>query len=453
MGHSNSSSAPSAGSSAAPQVQMRIDPPHVVASAPPGDVDVVEADGGKVVQHEMVAVGQVAGHADRDASSLRIEAPAAASADDQLQLQAEQLAARLSLQQEQIDRRESDLNAQLAQQEHDSRSARLWLRERQQELADRQAELAVRERDIATRQEELARADREQAEARQRAKAEQRRQTEAFALRQRELDERQRALDRQETENAAVSAALARSSAEQSQLAERLKARQRNLEEAEALLADSQAELDGLRRQFEADRQAWHKRCESTRQEMEQAQARSEADFDKKLHGLKARADRFERRAAALDQLRAEVLRAQREALELRLTTDEVWAQMMGVAPPAALSQSLAQVRGKLAEQYRSERAELAGQKKDLEMLAARFDQDRERLQQHKQELEQWAVNRQADLEGQAARLVAREQQLDGRQAELDELRSEQMQDRQGYEREIRRLLGELRRDSVCATA
>jgi hypothetical protein len=451
MGHSKSSSAPTAGSSAAPQVQMRIDPPHVVASAPPGDVDVVEADGGEVVvQHEMVAIGQVAGHAAPQASSGWIEAPAVSSADEQLQLQVEQLAARLSAQQEQIDRRESDLNAQLAQQEHDSRSARLWLRERQQELADRQAELAAREREIATRQEELARADREQAEARQRAKAEQRRQNEAFAVRQRELDERQRALDRQDTENSAVSAALARSSAEQSQLSERLKARQRNLEEAESLLADSQAELDGSRRQFEADRQAWHKRCESTRQEMEQAQARSEADFDKKLHGLKARADRLERRAAALDQLRAEVLRAQREALELRLATDEVWAQMMGVAPPAALSQSLAQVRGKLAEQYRAERAEIAGQKKDLEMLAARLDQDRERLQQHKQELDQWAVNRQADLEGQAARLVAREQQLDRRQVELDELRSEQMQDRQGYELEIRRLLGELRRDTAA---
>jgi len=83
-------------------------------------------------------------------------------------------------------------------------------------------------------------------------------------------------------------------------------------------------------------------------------------------------------------------------------------------------------------------------------MLAARLDQDRERLQQHKQELEQWAVNRQADLEGQAARMVAREQQLDRRQVELDELRSEQMQDRQGYEREIRRLLGELRRDTAA---
>src|SRR5258707_925684 len=120
---------------------------------------------------------------------------------------------------------------------------------------------------------------------------------------------------------------------------------------------------------------------------------------------------------------------------------------MTGIAPPAALSQSLAQIRGKLAEQYRLERSEIAGEKKELEMLAERVDRERERVQQQKQELERWAANRQADIEGQAARLAAREQQLDRRQTELDHLRLDQLNDRQAYEGEIRRLLGQLRRD------
>ncbi len=452
MARSDKKSAQTAANRSAPQVQMRVDPPHVVAGAPPTDVDVVQVAAGEhAAVREAVAVGHTAGHATRETLSGLIAAPAESSPAEQLQLQAEQLAARLGAQQDQIDRREADLNAQLAKHEHDARSSRLWLRERQQEFADREAQLAQREQAIAAKEEELLRADREQAESRERAKSEQRRQSEGFAAQQRELDERQRAFERQETENAAIAAAQARTSAEQAQLAERLKVRQRNLEEAEVLLADSQAELDGSRRQFEADRQAWHKRCDATRKEMEQAQARSEADFDKKLHGLKARADRLERRAAALDQLRAEVLRAQREALELRLATDEVWAQMMGVAPPAALSQSLAQVRGKLAEQYRAERTEIAGEKKEIELLAARVEQDRQRLGQRKQELEQWAADRQADLEGQATRLLAREQQLDRRQAELDDARISQAEDRREYEREIRRLLGELRRDGATA--
>jgi hypothetical protein len=445
MPHNKGKPASTPAKGAAPQV--RIDPPHVVAGAPPADADVVHSDEiATVASREAVAVGHTASHA-REAFSGSTETLVMSSPAEQLQLQAEQLAERLGAQQEQIDRREADLNAQLAKQEHDARGARLWLRERQQEFADREAALAERERAIAAKEEDLTKADREQAEARERAKSEQRRQSEAFAAQQRELDERQRALDRQETENAAVSAALTRTSNEQAQLAERLKSRQRNLEEAEILLADSQTELDTARRQFESDRQAWQRRCEATRKELEQGQAQKAAEFEKTLHQLRARADRLELRAAAVDQLRAEVLRAQREALELRLTTDEVWAQMMGVAPPAALSQSLAQVRGKLAEQYRSERAEIAGEKKELELLATRVEQDRQRLQQRKQEVEQWAADRQADLEGQASRLLAREQQLDRRQAELDDLRVSQAENRRDYEREIRRLLGELRRD------
>ncbi|HEV2973226.1 MAG TPA: hypothetical protein VGY55_24885, partial [Pirellulales bacterium] len=396
----------------APTMQTRIDPPHVILVAPEG-VDAVlpePEESGEARQaatvRETVAVGE----------SVGFETPASSWAAEQLQLQAEQLADHLRAQQEQIDRREADLHAQLAQHENGSRNARLWFRERQQELTEREAEIARRELEIAAKEEALARADREQAESRERIKTDLRRQNEALGSRQRELDERGSALDRQETENAAISAALVRSAAEQEQLDARLREREQNLEEAEALLCDSQSELDGARQQLDADRRAWQDRCDAERREAAQAHDRAELELEKKLHAIKARAEHLERRTAAVDQLRAEVIRTQRESLELRLATDELWAQMMGVAPPAALSQSLAQIRGKLAEQYRLERAEIAGQKQDLEMLATRLEAERERIQHQKQELEQWGANRQADIEGQAARLAAREQQLDRRQ-------------------------------------
>jgi chromosome segregation ATPase len=428
------------------------------------------------------------------------------------------LATHLLAQQQQLDRRAADLHAQLAHQENGARSARLWFRERQQELSQREAEVIRREREIEAKESLQARADREHAEALERTKGDQRRHSEAFGGRQRDLDDRRRSLDRQEAENAAVSAALARSASEQQQFElrlreqaaclnrqaaaaidhigrflrgedlprdhreaaalanegtgevdlvdakalfdelatglQRLRTRQCNLEEAEALLIDGQTELEDTRRRLDSDRRAWQERCEAERQEATQIQVRAELETEKRLHALQARADHLERRSAAVDQLRAEVLRTQRETLELRLATDELWAQMMGAAPPAALSQSLAQIRGKLADQYRLERAEMAAQQQELEMLVARLDEQRERLRQQKQELERWAANRQADMEGQAARLVARENELDRRKAELDGLRLEQQNDRHAYEREIRRLLGQLRRvDSFDAAA
>jgi len=493
----------------AAKVTTRIDPPHALGGRPKG-VDIVE------VEHdqEMATVGAaaVAQAAERASNREAFSPPA-----EQLQFQAEQIADHLRTQQDAIDRRAAELHAQLAERENESRAARFWLSERQDELAVREAELAERQRIVEEREAALARADREQAEAHERAKADQRRQSEGFAASQRELDARQRALDVQDTEQAAISAALARTAAEQKQLdlrlrdeavrlhrqahgavsslscflrgevlqptegssktdrasdespvdfdevavmfselaggINRLRVRQKNLEEAEALLNDGQAELTDSRQRFEAERLMWRERLEAERREAAENHARAAHEADKQLEAIESRADQLERRSAAVDQLRAEVLLAQRETLELRLATDELWAKLAGPAPPAALSQSLAQIRGKLAEQYRFERAEIAGEKKELQGLVDRVDRERQRVELQRHDVERWAADRQADIEGQAARLAAREVQLDRRAAKLEEILDRQVAERQAYEREIRRLLAQLRRASPAERA
>jgi hypothetical protein len=493
------------------KVTTRIDPPHVISS-PPAGVDIVEAESEHETTseraREMATVG--AGTLSQAAArtSAREDFP---PPTEQLEFQAEQIADHLRTQQDQIDRRAAELNAQLAERENEARSARLWLAERQDELAILEAQLTDRERAIEDREAALARADRQQAEAHERAKADQRRQSEAFTASQRELDERQRALDVQETEQAAVSAALARTAAEQQQLEselrqearrlhrlatdavatiscflrgedlpeyeaqfrsgtgndettvdfdevtslfselagglKRLRDRQKNLEQAETLLDDGQAELDDARKRFDGERREWRVRIETEQRQMAEIQARAAREAEKQFAAIDCRAEQVERRSAAIDQLRAEVLRTQRETLELRLATDELWAQMAGAAPPAALSQSLAQIRGKLAEQYRLQRAEIAGEKKELEGLVERVDRERERVKGQRQDLERWAANRQDDIEGQAARLAAREHQIDQRAAKLEEILDLQVAERQAYQREIRRLLGQIRRE------
>lgn len=504
--------------------QLRIDPPHALGGSADG-VDVVHAD---ETQADVRGVRDTVAVAAGSAANAFHQA----GVEEQLQLQAEQLGSRLKEEQQQLDRRESELHAQLADQENEAREMRLWLRERQREFELREAEMAAREQEISSREAALASADREQAEAHERAKADQRRQSEAFAARQRELDDRQRVLDRQDTEQAATAAALARladelrlreerlgnrearfneraksasemigsflrgdefeslrapvpaddPAAQAEEVVEpgagrsvssegraesdaeklfgelvsglkRLRSRQRNLEEAEALLDDGQAELDDARRRLDDERHAWQQRCERQKREIAATTAQAGDESQRKEHVLKSRTDQLQRRAAAVDQLRAEVLRAEREALEMRLATDEVWAQLMTVAPPAALSQSLAQTRAKLAEHYRLERSEIAGEKKDLEALLARIDDSRERTQRFREEVERWAAGRQADIEGQAARLAAREQELDRRQVELEKLQRELRFERSAYEAEIRRLLGKQRRDQVSSAS
>lgn len=468
----------------------------------------------------------------------------------QMQLQFEQLAGHLRAQQYELDRREAQFNSQLAQQENELRTSRLWFRERQQELADREAEfeqrrqreeaaqlerLTEREAEIARREEELEsqraaivkslshreaelarreadfdlqavawskdRAEWIDAQARfeaecNEAKQKWQEQADALVLKHRELELERQALVVQSSaeqgaeRRATVEQAPEREFAEvqrvhrelQSTLDSlrqllsgeppsseasnngsyepsdlehlasefrtaiaRLQARQKNLEEAEALLSDGQSALDRGRQQLTADRQTWQEQCDIERRRLGDDRRRCEADLDKKLRAIADRSGHLERRSAAVDQLRAEVLRAQRETLELRLATDEIWAQLAGSVPPPVLTQSLARIRGKLAEQYQLERAELADQQKQLEALAVRLEAQHDKLQNQKQALERWVTDRRNEIEGQASRLVTQELEIARRQAELEEINERQESERRLYEGEIRRLLGELR--------
>jgi hypothetical protein len=136
------------------------------------------------------------------------------------------------------------------------------------------------------------------------------------------------------------------------------------------------------------------------------------AELEQKRQAVQRRADHVDQCRAALEQLRAELGRMHRETLEVRVATEELWVQLSGAAPPAALVRSLGRIRTKLADQYRQANAELAGQKKELEAIRAQLSIEHERLVEHKQQFEQWAADRREECERQASRLVAREQEI-----------------------------------------
>jgi chromosome segregation ATPase len=572
------------------KLRVRIDPAHPIGDAPRPPDRLADVAG-----EPSIAGGEQGATGDSTDTEFPIDAalqegaipePAAGLLGDdalseifsveklqQLRLQFEQLAGHLRSQQYQLDRREAQLHSQLAQQDGEIRTSRLWFRERQQDLADREAELqrrqqeaeaalnqqfAEREAELLAREQELesqragliknlnereaelARREiefdtqfagwtqdrNEWAVAQARAEAEcheakrhWQKQADALAARHRALEQQRQSLvqpsDTTTSAEAAVQPAeqviaanaeaeqlyrhvdamldlmrqflagqqpkaAARTAAAKDTSAEfdatesghlglppemaamfgefrvalgKLQDRQRNLEEAEALLTDGQTALDLSRRQLTADRHAWQEQCEIERRRISDDRRRAEADLNKKLQTLAHRGEHLERRTAAVDQLRAEVLRAQRETLELRLATDEIWAQLSGSVPPAMLTQSLARIRSKLVEQYQFERAELAEQQKQLEALAVRLDAQHDKLHQQKQALEQWVADRRNEIESQASRLVSQEMELSRRQAELEEMGQRQQSERRIYEGEIRRLLGELRREGIAATA
>ncbi len=114
--------------------------------------------------------------------------------------------------------------------------------------------------------------------------------------------------------------------------------------------------------------------------------------------------------------MRSDLLRIQRETLEMRLVTEELWVQMSSVAPAAALTQSLARLRSQLAENYRLQAAEAEMQRREAEQLTSAVAKQHQQLLTQKQEWQKSAGAEQRQIETQAARLAAREEEVNRQQ-------------------------------------
>jgi chromosome segregation ATPase len=307
------------------------------------------------------------------------------AADQQIRLQADQLAEHLRRRQKDLDHREAALNSQIARLESETRAASLWLGERENELATRDEVLVRREADVAARAESLAENQREVGRRLARLAA-------AEVVQQKH--------------------AGAGDGPAQGLATDALRARRTEIEQAEARLAEVRTDAQQVRDQLADQRRAVAEELAAMRQQLTAERQQATADLQSKRQAVQRRADHVDQCQASLEQLRAEVGRMHRETLEIRLATEELRAQLSGAAPPAALTQSLGRIRAQLAEQYRQANAELADRRKELETVRSQLLQQHEALVKQKQQFEQWAAAVREECQQQASRLIARERLL-----------------------------------------
>jgi len=315
----------------------------------------------------------------------------------QMHRQADQLAMRLRARQEELDHREARVNARVAQLESDAAAARLWLRERVVHLNEREATIASREAQFDTQTRESSG----------------------------NVSAREEALV---------------------QMAETLKSQQQEIEQSETRLTDAQAEIQRLRDELSTMRSHLLQENQRYRAEVEAEQARQTADLETRQAAVTRRAEEVEKSRAALERLRGELGRMHRDTLEVRLATEELWAQLSGDAPPAALTRSLGKIRTQLADHYRQANAELKQQKDELQEIHDRLAEQYDNVVTHKARFERWMESRRGEVDQQAARLVDREEQLDQQETKLAEKENLWQAERFAFEKEIRRLRAELNR-------
>lgn len=149
--------------------------------------------------------------------------------------------------------------------------------------------------------------------------------------------------------------------------------------------------------------------------------------------------------------MRSELRITQREVLEMRLATEETWAQLAGAIAPATLTRSISIVRAQLADHYRQTLTEINGQSEQLEAVRRDLAGQLDALEAQRRELSEWVQRRHEEIEGQAARLVSREQELDRQQHHFEQAESRWQLERTEYQAETRRLLAALRRVELKA--
>ncbi|MCA9241078.1 MAG: hypothetical protein KDA37_12800, partial [Planctomycetales bacterium] len=230
-------------------------------------------------------------------------------------------------------------------------------------------------------------------------------------------------------------------------------ARSRHLDEAESLLAQEKSEIADARRRLQADRQEFQQEQHLERKKVEALRTQAKQDVAHEQAAIRQRNDRLNEREAALERLQLELQTAQREVLEMRLATEETWAQLTGALAPASLTRSIAQVRTKLADQYEQSLRLLEERRAELETTAEELFVEQEKLEAYAKELHEWAKRRDGEIEQQAARLVARERELDRQQRLYEDLEARWNDERAELRARIRDLLANMRHESYARAA
>ena len=148
----------------------------------------------------------------------------------------------------------------------------------------------------------------------------------------------------------------------------------------------------------------------------------------------------LEQRQATLERVRAEMLRLHREALEMRLVAEQLWAQLAGRATPAELTAGVSKLHSQLADEFRFASQELETQRHSLRELIGRLEQKQQELTEQRNELVEWFRRRQADLAHKAVELSQRDQQLNTERQKFRDQQQQWKSERRRLQQQIHQL-------------
>lgn len=422
-------------------------------------------------------------------------------------LQARQIAEHLQYRYADLQRRETRLNTQLGEVDHERRSIRMWVADSEAALQAREAELAERDAACAAREANCLELEHE-LQARKAEVLRQESELQTIQSRWRDEWEVERQFLKQDLDQGRLElendrahfelvkeGQLAEIQQERSLLLNRIRFQEDHLQKlrrefevaqatfhherqrAQATQTEADIQLD--RRQIQLDTFRWlldereaalqrqqvllektrraevdsltlqQQRLEAEQQDWQTVRESQLSELQRKGEMLQLNAENLEGRQTRLDQVRVELEETNRKTLEMRLAVEDACAQLAQAVGPDVARQRIEAAQLDLSQHYRQVRDTLVRHRQEQEEFQRSVMQQRDAFRTEQQTLTEWIARRDEELQLRADEFQAEQAAIQMREQAWQQARGRWLREKQEAETLIRDLLRQLE-ERVC---
>ena len=158
-----------------------------------------------------------------------------------------------------------------------------------------------------------------------------------------------------------------------------------------------------------------------------------------------------EREKSVVRRLHDEAQALYREALEMRLVTEQLWHKLSALTPPDKVEQHIADLRTRLETHYAAEHAALASRREDLQSLQQVLEEKQAALRDQSARMQDWFTTRDEQIRSYSNEIDVRSSLLDRREQRLQDEVAKWQTQRKDYEHQLQSLAQKLKLNGVLS--
>lgn len=155
---------------------------------------------------------------------------------------------------------------------------------------------------------------------------------------------------------------------------------------------------------------------------------------------LAERKAELDRQMTLVRRIETEANSLHREALEMRIVTEQLWGKLSDTIPADQLKALLAKMRTQLDAHYTKEKSSVEQHKQELAAMQGQLADQQQELREQSSKMQAWFASREEQLRGYANEVDARVTLLDRREQRLQDEFAKWQAERKDYESRLRGL-------------